>query len=71
MEDLNRALKLSNSSGRTGCRALCQRGVLKRLKNDIDGARLDFEQAAKLGSQFAKSQVSVFKFIKKYRIQKN
>lgn len=57
MEDLNTALKLCKSSGRTGCRALCQRGVLKRLKNDNDGAKLDFEQAAQLGSQFAKSQV--------------
>ncbi|XP_063710165.1 tetratricopeptide repeat protein 36 homolog [Culicoides brevitarsis] len=57
MEDLNKALKLCKSSGRTGCRALCQRGVLKRLKNDIEGARADFEEAAKLGSQFAKSQL--------------
>lgn len=57
MEDLNKALKLCKSSGRTGCRALCQRGVLKRLKNDIDGAKIDFEQAVQLGSQFAKSQV--------------
>lgn len=57
MEDLNKALRLSNSSGRTGCRALCQRGVLKRLKHDNEGAKLDFEQAAQLGSQFAKSQV--------------
>lgn len=58
MEDLEIALKLSNSSGRSGCRALCQRGVLRRLKQDIDGARSDFEAAAKLGSQFARSQVN-------------
>uniref|UniRef100_A0A336LUL5 CSON001182 protein n=1 Tax=Culicoides sonorensis TaxID=179676 RepID=A0A336LUL5_CULSO len=57
MEDLNKALKLCKSSGRTGCRALCQRGVLKRFKEDIEGAREDFELAAKLGSQFARAQL--------------
>uniref|UniRef100_A0A182NDC4 TPR_REGION domain-containing protein n=1 Tax=Anopheles dirus TaxID=7168 RepID=A0A182NDC4_9DIPT len=55
--DIEEALKLSNKSGRTGCRALCQRGILKRKNNDVDGAREDFEIAAKLGSKFARTQL--------------
>uniref|UniRef100_A0A182IYQ6 Uncharacterized protein n=1 Tax=Anopheles atroparvus TaxID=41427 RepID=A0A182IYQ6_ANOAO len=57
LQDIEEALKLSNRSGRTGCRALCQRGVLKRKNNDIDGARQDFELAAQLGSKFARTQL--------------
>ncbi|KFB47261.1 AGAP010928-PA-like protein [Anopheles sinensis] len=57
LQDIEEALKLSNGSGRTGCRALCQRGILKRKSNDVDGARQDFEQAAKLGSKFARTQL--------------
>ncbi|XP_065075655.1 tetratricopeptide repeat protein 36 homolog [Ochlerotatus camptorhynchus] len=57
LEDIEQALKLSNRSGRTGCRALCQRGVLRRKNKDTDGAREDFEAAAKLGSQFARTQL--------------
>lgn len=57
MLDLEQALKLSDSAGRTGCRALCQRGLLRRKANDIEGARADFEKDAKMGSQFARSQV--------------
>lgn len=57
MLDLEEALKLSQSAGRTGCRALIQRGLLKRKNGDIEAARRDFEQAAQLGSQFARAQV--------------
>ncbi|XP_053688441.1 tetratricopeptide repeat protein 36 homolog [Sabethes cyaneus] len=57
LEDIEQALQLSNRSGRTGCRALCQRGVLRRKNNDLDGARADFEEAAKLGSKFARTQL--------------
>lgn len=60
MLDLEQALKLSNSGGRTGCRALCQRGILRLKAEDIEGARADFEKAAKLGSQFARSQVCYY-----------
>uniref|UniRef100_A0A8W7NZV4 Tetratricopeptide repeat protein 36 n=1 Tax=Anopheles coluzzii TaxID=1518534 RepID=A0A8W7NZV4_ANOCL len=57
LSDIDQALKLSNQTGRTGCRALCQRGILKRKNNDVDGARADFEVAAKLGSKFARTQL--------------
>ncbi|XP_055625697.1 tetratricopeptide repeat protein 36 homolog [Toxorhynchites rutilus septentrionalis] len=57
LDDIEQALKLSKRSGRTGCRALCQRGVLRRKNKDTDGAREDFEEAAKLGSQFARTQL--------------
>ncbi|XP_058831827.1 tetratricopeptide repeat protein 36 homolog [Topomyia yanbarensis] len=57
LNDIERALQLSNRSGRTGCRAFCQRGVLRRKHNDTDGARADFEEAAKLGSKFARTQL--------------
>lgn len=58
MADLNDAVRLSNSAGRTGCRALCQRGLLWRRRNAVDAAKADFALAARLGSQFARSQVS-------------
>lgn len=58
--DLEEALKLSNKTGRTGCRAFCQRGLLKRKNENDDGAREDFNEAAKLGSQFARKQVCLF-----------
>ncbi|XP_050080959.1 tetratricopeptide repeat protein 36 homolog [Anopheles maculipalpis] len=57
LKDIEQALALSNNAGRTGCRALCQRGILKRKNNNIDGAREDFEVAAKLGSKFARTQL--------------
>lgn len=41
----------------TKCRALCQRGIIKRKQNDIDGARDDFNECAKLGSKFARQQL--------------
>lgn len=57
LSDFEEALKLSNKTGRTGCRAFCQRGLLKRKNKDDAGAREDFNEAAKLGSQFARKQV--------------
>lgn len=59
MQDLNKALELCKSSGRTGCRALCQRGLLRRKSGDNEGAIEDFEKAAKLGSKFARTQVHI------------
>ncbi|XP_049539558.1 tetratricopeptide repeat protein 36 homolog isoform X2 [Anopheles darlingi] len=57
LKDVERALELSEGNGRTGCRALCQRGILKRKNADTDGAREDFEAAARLGSHFARTQL--------------
>jgi hypothetical protein len=55
--DLNEAITLSGGQGRSGCQALCQRGIMNRREGHDDLARVDFEAAAKLGSQFAKMQL--------------
>lgn len=57
LADLNEALRLSNGGGKAGCKALCQRGLLRRKLGDIDAAKDDFAKAATLGSQFARTQV--------------
>ncbi|KAJ8894942.1 hypothetical protein PR048_000249 [Dryococelus australis] len=57
LADVNRAITLSNGLGRTGCQALCQRGIIHRKEGREDDAREDFEAAYKLGSQFAKMQL--------------
>ncbi|GAB0086355.1 Tetratricopeptide repeat protein 36 homolog [Sergentomyia squamirostris] len=57
LADLEKALQLSKGTGRTGCRALCQRGLLKRKTGDDDGAREDFKNATNLGSKFARAQL--------------
>lgn len=56
--DLNEALRLSDGGGKVGCQALCQHGLLMRKNGDIESARADFAKATKLGSQFARTQVS-------------
>lgn len=60
LTDLNQALELCAAQPRTKCTALCQRGVLYRKQNNLDAARRDFEDAAELGSEFAKSQVKIY-----------
>jgi hypothetical protein len=57
LQDLTEAITLSKGKGRSGCQALCQRGLLKRKQGDEDGARTDFDRAAQLGSKFARSQL--------------
>lgn len=59
LEDLDQAISLSSGSGRTACQALVQRGLLRRLACQNDGARADFENAAALGSDFARQQAVV------------
>ncbi|TNN69724.1 Tetratricopeptide repeat protein 36 [Liparis tanakae] len=54
--DLDRAVSLSGSAGRTACQALVQRGLLRRLACRGEEARADFEEAAALGSEFARQQ---------------
>ncbi|KAM9319170.1 tetratricopeptide repeat protein 36 [Pholidichthys leucotaenia] len=56
LEDLDQAIALSGSRGWTGCQALVQRGLLHRLARQDDEARVDFEKAAALGSEFARQQ---------------
>ncbi|XP_059623012.1 tetratricopeptide repeat protein 36 homolog [Phlebotomus argentipes] len=57
LADLEMALQLSGGTGRTGCRALCQRGLLHRKNGDDDAARDDFKAATNLGSKFARGQL--------------
>ncbi|MED6294390.1 Tetratricopeptide repeat protein 36 [Characodon lateralis] len=56
LQDLDRAVSLSGGSGRSACQALVQRGLLRRLACQNDEARMDFEKAAALGSEFAHQQ---------------
>ncbi|XP_048839444.1 tetratricopeptide repeat protein 36 [Brienomyrus brachyistius] len=56
MQDLEQAISLSGGAGRTACQALVQRGLLFRLTGRNEEARLDFERAAALGSEFARQQ---------------
>ncbi|CAL1570992.1 unnamed protein product [Knipowitschia caucasica] len=56
LQDLDQAVALSGSAGRSGCRALVQRGLLRRLLGQNEEAREDFEKAAALGSPFARQQ---------------
>ncbi|KAF2893708.1 hypothetical protein ILUMI_12465 [Ignelater luminosus] len=56
--DLTKAIELGkDEQQRTTCQALCQRGLLYRKEGKIDLAREDFNEAAKLGSHFAKNQL--------------
>lgn len=58
LADLSKAIELSGDFYLlTKCRAMCQRGIIKRKLNDLDGARDDFNESAKLGSKFARQQL--------------
>lgn len=58
LADLSKAIDLSGDFyPLTKCRAMCQRGIIKRKLNDLDGARDDFNESAKLGSKFARQQL--------------
>ncbi|XP_075978335.1 tetratricopeptide repeat protein 36 homolog [Anticarsia gemmatalis] len=58
MSDLDRALQLTaGHKSRARALALCQRGVLLRKRGNDDDARTAFNEAALLGSSFAKKQV--------------
>ncbi|PSN38372.1 Tetratricopeptide repeat protein 36 [Blattella germanica] len=57
MRDLNKAVNISGGKGRSGCQALCQRGIIHRKEGSDELARNDFQAAAQLGSQFAKMQL--------------
>ncbi|XP_073706945.1 tetratricopeptide repeat protein 36 [Garra rufa] len=59
IEDLERAISLSGSVGRSACQALVQRGLLLRLSGRDEEARVDFERAAALGSEFAQQQAVI------------
>ncbi|XP_043072676.1 tetratricopeptide repeat protein 36 [Puntigrus tetrazona] len=59
VEDLERAVSLSGGVGRSACQALVQRGLLLRLSGRDEEARVDFEKAAALGSEFARQQAVI------------
>jgi len=59
LADLNKAIELSEGRGRAACQASVQRGMIERLRGNDDLARADFEKAAGLGSQFAKTQLVI------------
>ncbi|XP_056622883.1 tetratricopeptide repeat protein 36 [Triplophysa dalaica] len=59
VEDLEKAISLSRGTGRTACQALVQRGLLLRLAGRNEEARVDFEKAAALGSEFARQQAVI------------
>ena len=57
LDDLNKAIVLSFGKGKAGSQALCQRGLIYKLVGKNSEALNDFECAAKLGNQFAKSMI--------------
>lgn len=57
-DDLTKAIELAeDGQKKTLSQALCQRGVLYRKESKFELAKQDFEIAARMGNQFAKSQV--------------
>ena len=58
MAALDTAVQLSQGRGRAACQAFTQRAMVHRLQGQDDLARADFQEAANLGSEFAKAQVS-------------
>lgn len=57
LEDLNNAINLGQTNRHAAAQALCQRGLIHRLRGQDQEALADFKEAAKLGSQFAKNQL--------------
>ncbi|XP_064103645.1 tetratricopeptide repeat protein 36 homolog [Macrobrachium nipponense] len=57
LADLNKAITLSGSKGRAACQAYTQRAMIHRLQDREKSARSDFQEAANLGSEFAKAQL--------------
>ncbi|KAG8284028.1 tetratricopeptide repeat protein 36 [Homalodisca vitripennis] len=57
LEDLTRAISLSEGRTRVAAQALCQRALIYRRRGDDSAARDDFQAAASLGSDFAKQQL--------------
>ncbi|NWQ98287.1 TTC36 protein, partial [Burhinus bistriatus] len=57
LRDLDTAIRLSRGCGRAACQSFVQRGLIHRLQARDEEARRDFEQAARLGSSFARQQL--------------
>lgn len=59
LADLDKAINLSKGHGKVAEKSFVQRGLIRRLRGDDEGALADFKSAANLGSRFARKQVSV------------
>ncbi|CAG2187157.1 Tetratricopeptide repeat protein 36 homolog,Tetratricopeptide repeat protein 36 [Mytilus edulis] len=57
IDDLNKAIDLSNGRGQVACQAYTQRGLIYKLEGMDEESLEDFKHAASLGGQFAKQQV--------------
>ncbi|XP_060073370.1 tetratricopeptide repeat protein 36 homolog [Ylistrum balloti] len=57
LQDLNKAIELSEGQGSAACQAYTQRGLIFKLEGEDEKALEDFKRAAALGGQFAKQQV--------------
>uniref|UniRef100_A0A8C8S170 Tetratricopeptide repeat protein 36 n=1 Tax=Pelusios castaneus TaxID=367368 RepID=A0A8C8S170_9SAUR len=57
LQDLDKALDLSRGTGHVACQGFVQRGLINQLQGHEENARQDFEQAASLGSAFARHQL--------------
>ncbi|XP_066495871.1 tetratricopeptide repeat protein 36 [Tiliqua scincoides] len=57
LKDLEAALMLSQGAGRVACQSFVQRGLIRHLQGHPEEGRRDFEQAARLGSLFARQQL--------------
>ena len=57
LEDLNKAIELSDGRGKVAAQAFTQRGLLNKLNGNENDALEDFKKAACLGNSFAKQQV--------------
>jgi hypothetical protein len=58
LDDLSRSIELAGCDfPLTKCRAFCQRGIIRRKLNELESARDDFNESAKLGSKFARQQL--------------
>ena len=59
LTDLEEALKLCKEShSNTKCRALLQRGLIYRKLKQLEESNEDFNEAAKMGSKFARKMLS-------------
>ncbi len=62
LTDLDEAIRLSNGQGKVAEQAFTQRGLIRRLRGEDEGALADFKCAANLGSRFARKQVGLYNY---------
>ncbi|KAF9410142.1 Tetratricopeptide repeat protein 36 [Podila epigama] len=55
IQDLNKAIEHGNGQPAILKQAYTQRGIIKKLKGDKDGAQVDFERGARFGNPVAKA----------------